>query len=140
DASAEPVEEWELFPATSMQGHDNGPLETTPFGPSCFVASSLPAGAPELPVNVPGDHVKVCRVAGNGGNRSVSVSLEVGSGGQLQSLRSTTLPFHVVQGARVGDALRVRVERSGTSTVVRVFTAAEVGPDGSMQWLPFPDG
>jgi hypothetical protein len=130
--SVEPVEDWEAFPATSMAGHLAGPLETTPFGEGCLDIGNV--------ADYSGDLVRVCRAPVPSDDRAVNVEVTVRRQGAITYDKTTRVPHHILQTASFGDALRVRVERGPTGTVVQVFTAAEVNPDGTMLWLPYADG
>lgn len=134
----EPIEDWELFPATSMVGHGSpAPLEQTPYGPGCFVVMSqvVPAA----------DRVDVCRLPHADDPRSVFIDITVYHGGKQTYYKSTAVHHNLIQGQNFGDALRVLVNRrptlaAGTGTSVSIFTAAEVNPDGTMAWRAYPDG
>lgn len=134
DPAIEPVQDWEIFPATSMLGHDQGPRETTPFGGGCFVASADPSAGLQRTT------LRICREPTNDDARTVNISLWINEAGNDHPPLSETipLPFHIVQGASIGDGIRVRLQRNLYGTVAQIFTTAEVNPDGSLLWVPWP--
>ncbi len=127
----EPVEDWEVFSSTSMVGHSAGPLETTPFGEGCIDVGSS--------ADYSGDLLRVCRNPVSTDDRLVNVEVTTWLSGKIFYSKQTALPHHIVQTAPIGDALRVRVDRTGNGTTISVFTAAEMNPDGSPLWIPYPD-
>ena len=131
--SVEPIADWEAFPSTSMTTHSHGPLELTPFGQGCLEAASSPS-------STVGDHVRICRSPQLDPGRAVEIDLQIWNGLTQANAETTTLDHHIVQGAPMGDALRMRVDRSGPGTTVTFFTAAEANPDGTMRWIPHPHG
>jgi hypothetical protein len=129
----EPYEDWEVFPATSMASHPSAVLQTTPFGKSCIDVGTS--------ADLSGDLVRLCRVVNSDDERSVSIEYWTYRGGTLAEHDQWTLHRHLLQGESKGDALRVLVDRHAASgTVVTLYTAAEVNPDGSMRWVPLTGG
>jgi hypothetical protein len=129
-ASVEPFDDWEVFPATSMTGHSQGPLETTPFGTGCVDAGSADGA----------DLIRVCRRPNADDQRSVAVTVNIIQGGTQTDYNETLVHPNVIQGQPFGDALRLFVARGGASTTVTVLTAAEMTPGGSPRWSPYSAG
>jgi hypothetical protein len=124
------VEDWEVFPSTTMISHGAGPQNDGTPGDGCFVARSFDSR----------NEVDVCRVVETNGGRDVAVHLTVRQNGQVKYEDRSKLHKNVVRDQSLGDAFRVRLTRliHERATIVEIWTANSVAPDGSMEWVRHP--
>ncbi len=139
--ASEPVDDWEVFPSTSMETHTDSLigfhqklLQLTPFGRSCFVAENQPSAMTQPD----GEWLQLCRVVHSDNERSVSITLTGHSRVEGNLIESWQLDPHLVQGESKGEALRVYIDRHNEGSTVLLMSAAEMNPDGTPGWQGLP--